>query len=191
MATPVDAFASIDRLRVTAAHRVGSIATTALWAVSRQRILFTVAICALVSTQAFFQPNLYEPFLPLLVLRTWLDYFGECLVMGIPIMVAATLAERVAAAHSRAAAIGLAAISVAAGALTGALALVPYYDSDWSEAFGVAVLGRRHVLDRAGRRCRRDLRLSSNAPRRRARRCIRRRSIVADCRGRCSKRDCR
>ena len=136
MAPSAEAFANIDRLRAKAAHRFASIATTALGAVSRQRILFTVAICALVSTQAFFQPNLYEPFLPFLVLRAWLDYFGECLIIGLPIMVAATLAERVAAGRSRTASIGLAAFAVAAGAVTGALALVPYYDGEWSEAFG-------------------------------------------------------
>ena len=137
MATPIDAPHNIDRLRARTAHRLGSFATTALWAVSRQRILFTTAICALVSTQALFQPELYNPFLPVLVFRAWLDYFGECMVMGMSIMVGATLAERVIVTRSRAVAVGVAALAVVAGALAGALALdVYYYDGDWGHAFG-------------------------------------------------------
>ncbi len=136
MATPVDAFPNIDRLRARTAHRLGSMAQTALWAVSRQRILFTAAICAIVSTQVFFQPTLYDPFLPALIWREWLDYLGECLLMGAPIMLAATLAERATTAASRMTAIGLAAVAVVGGAMAGALALVPYYDGDWNDAFG-------------------------------------------------------
>ena len=136
MATPLDNLASLDRLRAHAAYRLRSIATTALWAVSRQRVGFTMAICALVSTQAFFQPMLYEPFLPRVALSAWIDYFGECLLMGIPIMVGATLAERWSAGSSRVAGIASAGTAVVAGALVGALALVAYYNDDWSEAFG-------------------------------------------------------
>src|SRR5262249_57276064 len=66
-----------------------------------QRVAFTVIVCALVSTQAFFQPTLYTPFDLEGIIRTWLDYFGETLIMGFPIMVAATLAEDLVGRRSR------------------------------------------------------------------------------------------
>ncbi|MEO8674058.1 MAG: histidine kinase [Casimicrobiaceae bacterium] len=136
MATPADNPSAFDRLRAKAAYRLGSMATTAVWAVSRQRIGFTLAICALVSTQAFFQPMLYDPFLPRVAIIAWRDYFGECLLMGTPIMVAATLAERWSAGRSRVTEIAATGIAIVAGAMVGALALVAYYGDGWSEAFG-------------------------------------------------------
>ena len=64
-----------------------------------QRIGFTVVVCALVSTQAFFQST--PPFLLEGLVRGWLDYFGECLLMGMSVMLAVTIAEVLVAGRPR------------------------------------------------------------------------------------------
>ncbi len=64
---------------------------------SRRRFAFTLAICALISTQVLFQPLLYQLFSLELLLRTWSDYLVECLLMGFPILFMLTLAEALSA----------------------------------------------------------------------------------------------
>src|SRR5512137_2053076 len=68
---------------------------------SGRRLVFTLAICALISTQVLFQPLLYEAFSLEHLLRTWLDYVIECLLMGLPILLGLTLAEFLSAGRSR------------------------------------------------------------------------------------------
>jgi len=102
-----------------------------------RRVAFTAGICALVSTQALFQPLLYSPFDLEGIVRTWVDYLGETLVMGLSIMVAASIAEVAAAGQPRARAILLVLVAMAAGSVTGALILIPYYDAGWDTAFDV------------------------------------------------------
>lgn len=88
-----------------------------LWArLGGSRIGLTVAVCALISTQALFQPPLYEPFVPEGLLRAWLDYFGECLLMGIPIMIAVTVVETLVPGRPRGLAIPVVAAALAGGA---------------------------------------------------------------------------
>ena len=126
---------------------VGGSAAVAGWpAVSRfaarlraklgwQRVGFTLVVCTLVSTQAFFQPTLYTPFDLEGVIRTWLDYLGECLLMGVPIMLAATVAEVLLEGARRIVALPLLVAAMLAGAIVGALLLIPYYDSPPDSAF--------------------------------------------------------
>jgi hypothetical protein len=98
-----------------------------------RRLLFTLAICVLVSTRVLFQPLLYRGFSLELLVRTWLDYLGECLLMGLPILVALSLAEALAAWRGRAVMIVAVAVALAAGTVAGAVLLIPYYDAGWSE----------------------------------------------------------
>ena len=100
-----------------------------------QRIGFTIAICGVVSSQALFQPTLYMPFDLEGVLRTWLDYFGETLIMGLPIMLAATLAELLLAGRPRWLSVLALIAAITAGAIAGALLLIPYYDAPLESAF--------------------------------------------------------
>ena len=58
-----------------------------------ERLAFALGICALVSTQVLFQPQLYTPFSPADVARAWVDYLVECLLMGLPVAIALTAAE--------------------------------------------------------------------------------------------------
>jgi len=102
---------------------------------SWQRVLFTVGICVVVSTQALFQPTLYTPFDLEGVVRTWLDYLGETLMMGLPVMVAASAAEVAAVGWPRWRAAALLFAAMTMGAIAGALMLIPYYDSGWDSAF--------------------------------------------------------
>jgi signal transduction histidine kinase len=103
-----------------------------------QRVTFTLAVCVLVSTQVLFQPTLYTPFDLEGLVRTWLDYLGEALIMGVPIMVAASVVEVAAVGRSR----WLSALSLVAAmtvaATLGALLLLPYYD----EGLDAALDGR-------------------------------------------------
>jgi signal transduction histidine kinase len=100
-----------------------------------QRIGFTLLVCTLVSTQAFFQPTLYTPFDLEGVIRTWLDYLGETLLMGLPIMLAATIAEVLVSGWSRWLAVPLLVVAMSVGAIAGALLLIPYYDAPVETAF--------------------------------------------------------
>jgi hypothetical protein len=109
---------------------------------SWQRIGFTVAVCLVVSTQALFQPTLYTPFDLEGVLRTWLDYLGETLIMGLPIVLAASFVEVAAAGWPRWRAALLLVAVVTAAAVAGALMLIPYYNAGWDTA-----LDRRFVSD--------------------------------------------
>jgi signal transduction histidine kinase len=104
---------------------------TARERLSGRRLAFTLAICALVSTQVLFQPLLYEAFSLEHLLRTWLDYLIECLLMGLPILVALTLAESLSAGRSRLVATALVVVGLLAGAFTGAIMLIPFYDLGW------------------------------------------------------------
>ena len=97
-----------------------------------RRLVFTLAICALVSTQVLFQPLLYEAFSLEHLLRTWLDYLIECLLMGLPILLALTLAETLSAGRARLLATALVVVALFAGAFAGAVMLIPYYDLDWT-----------------------------------------------------------
>ncbi len=99
---------------------------------SGRRLVFTLAICALISTQVLFQPLLYEAFSLEHLLRTWLDYLIECLLMGLPILFALTLAETLSASRSRLVTAGLVVGSLFAGAFAGAMMLVPFYDLGWA-----------------------------------------------------------
>jgi Histidine kinase/Histidine kinase-, DNA gyrase B-, and HSP90-like ATPase len=96
-----------------------------------RRLVFAFAICALVSTQALFQPLLYQAFSLELLLRVWLDYLIECLLMGLPILLALTLAEVLGAGRSRATAAALIVLGLFAGAFAGAIMLIPFYDLEW------------------------------------------------------------
>ena len=102
-----------------------------------QRIGFTVLVCTLVSTQALFQPTLYTPFDLEGVIRTWLDYVGETLLMGLPIALAATIAEVLVAGWSRWLAAPVLVVAMLIGAVAGALLVIPYYDSPIETAFDV------------------------------------------------------
>jgi signal transduction histidine kinase len=97
-----------------------------------RRLVFTLAICGLISTQALFQPLLYEAFSLEHLLRTWLDYLIECLLMGLPILFALTLAETLSAGRARLVATVLVVVALLAGAFAGAVMLIPYYDLDWT-----------------------------------------------------------
>jgi len=99
---------------------------------SRRRLLFALAIALLISTQVLFQPLLYRAFSLEHLLRTWLDYFLECVLMTLPIVVAMTLAELLAARRPRWAAAVLVAVGLFAGAFAGALMLIPFYDLGWA-----------------------------------------------------------
>jgi hypothetical protein len=101
----------------------------------RSRVGFTLAVCALISTQALFQPTLYEPFVPEGVIHVWLDYFGECLLMGVPILITVTAVEILAPGRPRILAVPVVAAAIAAGATAGALLLIPYYELPAESAF--------------------------------------------------------
>ena len=98
---------------------------------SGRRLVFTLAICALISTQVLFQPLLYEAFSLEHLLRTWLDYLIECLLMGLPILFGLTLAEFLSTGRSRLATTALVVIGLFAGAFAGAIMLIPFYDLGW------------------------------------------------------------
>ena len=107
-----------------------------------QRMAFTVAVCAVVSSQVFFQPTLFTPFDLEGIARAWLDYFGETLVMGLPVMLGATLAEVIVVGRSRWISVPILTVAMTIGAIAGALLLIPYYDSPLDSAFD-----RRFVSD--------------------------------------------
>jgi len=106
------------------------------------RVAFTLAVCVLVSTQVLFQPILYEPFSPAHVAQTWLDHLVECLLMGVPVMLALTVGEALAERRRRLPAVAIVATALLAGAIVGALLLIPYYDLEWS-----SVLQNRFWID--------------------------------------------
>lgn len=97
-----------------------------------RRLPFTLAICALVSTQALFQPLLYRAFVLEQMLRAWLDYLIECLLMGLPVLLGLTLAEMLSDGRSRLTTTALVLMGLFAGAAAGGLMLIPFYDLEWS-----------------------------------------------------------
>jgi len=99
------------------------------------RVGFAMLVCVLVSTQAWFQPTLYQPFVLEGWARSWLDYLGECLLMGMPIMVTLTLVEALAPGKPRLLAVPVVVAALATGATAGAVALIPYYDLPPESAF--------------------------------------------------------
>jgi hypothetical protein len=96
-----------------------------------RRVGFALALCLLVSTSVLFQPHFYRLFIPEQVGRAWLDYLGECLLMGVPIAVALTVSEVLTRGRPRIviAAAALGALLLASSA--GAAVLVWYYDFGW------------------------------------------------------------
>lgn len=99
---------------------------------TRRRIVFSLGICLLVSTSVLFQPHFYRLFVPEQVVRAWLDYFGECLLMGVPIMLALTAAEALAQDWPRIAIWLVSLVALVLGATLGATLLIPYYGLEWS-----------------------------------------------------------
>jgi hypothetical protein len=99
-----------------------------------RRILFVLAACALVSTQALFQPFMYQAFSLGHFARTWFDALVECALMAVPILVALTIAEVAAMRRGRLANIVLAALALGAGAVAGAFLILPYFGQGWSDA---------------------------------------------------------
>ncbi len=98
-----------------------------------RRIVFGLAICLLVSTSVLFQPHFYQLFVPEQVARAWLDYFGECLIMGVPIVIGLTFAEALTEGRSRLAVVVVSFLSLVGAACLGATLLIPYYDMDWAD----------------------------------------------------------
>ena len=96
-----------------------------------RRLAFTLTICALVSTQVLFQPLLYEGFSLEHLLRTWLDYLIECLLMGLCILCGLTFAEILSTDRSRVVTAMLVIAGLLAGIFAGALMLIPFYDLEW------------------------------------------------------------
>jgi hypothetical protein len=91
-----------------------------------------IAVCLGISTQAFFQPQLYEAFSPSYFWTTWFEYFIECLLMGVPITVALTLSMKWVEHRGRFVAVVVVAAALFVGAFAGALLLIPFYDLDWN-----------------------------------------------------------
>jgi hypothetical protein len=122
-------------------HSLSRFAAGLLARLSWQRIGFTLLVCGLISTQVLFQPTLYTPFVLEAVIRAWLDYFGETLLMGLPIMLAATIAELLVAGTPRLLSPLVLVVALAAGAIVGALLLIPYYDLPSDSAFDSRFVG--------------------------------------------------
>jgi signal transduction histidine kinase len=99
------------------------------------RVLFAAAVVLVVSTQIFFQPLLYDPFAWSYVLQRWLDYLGECLLMGGSILLLVSIAQKAVRPVRGAAAAALLGGAVAAGSIAGRLLLIPYYGMGWDDPF--------------------------------------------------------
>jgi hypothetical protein len=128
-----------DRLAGTLARLAAEVRARFGW----RRVLLALAICAVVSTQALFQPSLYAPpFLIEGVLWAWADYLGECLLMGLSVFAAASLAETLVRDWPRWPAAAAVLGAIVAGAFAGALLVVPYYDLETE-----AILDARFVAD--------------------------------------------
>jgi hypothetical protein len=126
--TQMDAALGIDahmsRGRYTTFRRLAA-------AFTARRVGFGLGLCLLVSTSVLFQPHFYRLFIPSQVARAWLDYFLECLLMGVPILVALTVSEVVTQGRPRAVIAAGAVCALLAAASAGAALLVWYYDSGW------------------------------------------------------------
>lgn len=113
-----------------ARHAARGLGTRVRSAFTLRRVVFGLAVCVLVSTSVLFQPHFYQLFVPELVWRAWLDYLGECLLMGVPIMVTLTLVEVLTRGRHRAVVALASFIALVIGAVVGASLLLVYYDMD-------------------------------------------------------------
>ena len=96
-----------------------------------RRIGFGLVLCLVVSTSVLFQPHFYRLFFFDQVARAWLDYFGECLLMTAPILIALTVSEVLTRDQPRLV-IALSALCALLLAAAGGAALVVwYYDLGW------------------------------------------------------------
>jgi hypothetical protein len=93
-----------------------------------RRLGFGLALCLLASTSVLFQPHFYKLFIPEQVARAWLDYFGESLIMGVPIVVALTISEVLTQGRSRVVIMAAVLVALLLAACAGAALLVWYYD---------------------------------------------------------------
>jgi signal transduction histidine kinase len=100
-------------------------------AFTARRIGFGLILCLVVSTSVLFQPHFYRLFIFEQVARAWLDYFGECLLMTAPILIALTASEVLTQGRSRLVIASAALFALIVGASVGAALLVWYYDMGW------------------------------------------------------------
>jgi len=117
-----------------------------LWARMRlrltgRRIVFGLGICLLVSTSVLVQPHLYHLFVLEQVARAWLEYVGECLLMGVPIMLVLTAAEALTQGWPPVAVWLSSFVALALAAILGATLLIPYYGLGWNTWGTPAFLG--------------------------------------------------
>lgn len=117
--------------RVIGRWRSGSVAAR-FARLSRRRLVLTVAVSLLISTEVFFRP------LPADVAgfasgaRAWLGFVAECLLMGMAIMVALTLAEVFTRGWARGSAFAVYGAALAAGALGGSALVIVLHGLDWN-----------------------------------------------------------
>jgi hypothetical protein len=104
-------------------------------AFTARRIGFGLVLSVLVSTSVLFQPHFYRLFVFEQVGRAWLDYFGECLLMTAPILIALTVSEVLTQGRPRVVIVSAAVLALIAGSSVGAALLAWYYDLGW-EALG-------------------------------------------------------
>ena len=96
-----------------------------------RRVAFGLALCVIVSTSVLFQPHFYRLFVLEQVVRAWLDYLGECLLMTTPILIALTISEVVTEGRPRFVVAAAAIVALAAAACVGAALLAWYYELGW------------------------------------------------------------
>lgn len=97
-----------------------------------RRAVFSLGICLLVSTSVLFQPDFYRLPGSGQVVRAWLEYFGGCLLMGIPIMLALTAVEVLTQGWPRVTIWLASLVALLLGAALGATLLLPYYGLGWN-----------------------------------------------------------
>ena len=143
MAVPLAASdGAADRRRAQAWNPLGRWRASApLLRALQSRVALTLMVCGVVSTQVVFQPDLFTPFIPQLIALRWLEYAGECAIMGFAVMVGATLAEAAAARLPRLLAGIAVGVGLTAGAILGALLLIPYFDLPADSAFDYRFIG--------------------------------------------------
>jgi hypothetical protein len=107
---------------------------------SARRVGFGLVLCLLVSTSVLLQPHFYRLFIFEQVAGAWLDYFGECLIMTVPILIALTVSEALTQGRSRVVIVVGALAALFAGAVLGAAVLVWYWD------LGQEALGSREFI---------------------------------------------
>jgi len=107
----------------------------------RSRAALTLLVCTVVSTQTLFQPNLFSAFDLEVVASRWLDYFGECVIMGFAVMLGGTLAQMASRRAPRSVAAVAVVVGLTAGAVAGGLLLIPYYELPVDSAFDYRFIG--------------------------------------------------